>query len=141
MPQPPGPRPQMMMPKPQPHVTKSGAATPPPPPPPSDEAVGATLHHHAGRPYIYLNSMKASRWLHRASSGGADDWQIYRATAGREHVASRTFPGKTKYVDSLFKQMVRPPPPPASDTESEEDRMVFSFDYLRMQTYIRRDSL
>ena len=89
------------------------AQPPQPPPPPSADKQPAgpktTLHATPdGKMYAHSPEHKGSRWLHRASSGGADDYRVYsNATDNKEYIASPSQQAPAIWVDTLFEASVQ----------------------------------
>ena len=70
---------------------------------PCPNASQVTVHTNAaGRVYAYNSETKQSRWLKRCSSGGADDWDIYTNTQGKEFIGSPSTAAKPIWVTDVF---------------------------------------
>ena len=83
--------------------------------------------------------LSASRWLHRAASDGADDWEIYTARSGSQYAATRSQMAAPLWCEPLFVPPVSaappsesadsacataPPPPPPPDEQEGEDNQT-----------------
>ena len=64
-----------------------------------------------GRQILVEPSSKRARILHRAQSGGADDWEVFTHYNGDQYIASRQKMKPPRWIDQLFKA---PPPPEES---------------------------
>jgi len=77
---------------------------------------------NSGRPYVWNAKTGNSRWLKRANSGGADDWEVFRDPRGKEYVASRSQMTPGLWIDALFHgKALEPMPPPPSDGETSDE--------------------
>ena len=78
-----------------------------------------------GRQYI-LAPAGASRYLRRATSGGADDWRVFRSADGSEYVASESGTPlvPAQWCIDLFAP--GPPPPAASPGGTSDSDSRFS---------------
>jgi hypothetical protein len=70
----------------------------------------AILQGPDGRALALEVGTGTSRYLKRAASGGADDWEAYQTPDGRTFIASRADMAKAVWAHDLFS----PPPPPAT---------------------------
>ena len=75
---------------------------------PCPNASQVTVHANAaGRVYAYNSETKKSRWLKRCSSGGADDWDVYTNTQGKEFIGSPSNAAKPIWVTDVFNDRQR----------------------------------
>ena len=72
-----------------------------------------------GRQFV-LGKTGGSRYLKRATSGGADDWRVFRSSDGSEYIASECGASlvPAQWCRDLFKPA--PPDPPGSATPRSE---------------------
>ena len=91
----------------QAHAQHNEPSMLPQPQPPDNP--DATIHRHPdGRIFLHSESRMSTRWLHRTSSNGADDYEVFKSASGVEYVASRSSMVPAVFVQNLF----APPPPP-----------------------------
>lgn len=78
----------------------------------------AILQGPDGRPLALEVGTGTSRYLKRASSGGADDWEAYQTPDGRTFIASRAGMANAVWAHDLFSPP--PPLPPAPATPASK---------------------